>query len=238
MRILFCDDNPQILRQTQKLVTDYFQERGNDLPDFFSYDSGDALLAEKPVADLAFLDVEMPGVSGIYVASQLRKWNRHILLFIVTAYPDYLDEALRTQAFRFLSKPLNKERFFRNLDDAMQQYLLCSQSFLVELNTGIVRIFSSDIICLESAGNKTVLHTLDGDLPCARSMDALRHLLQSPCFFQTHRSFIINLQYIHQICPNYVLLKYQEREIIALLARRNSHQLRKAFLLFAGGAAL
>ena len=84
-----------------------------------AYTSGDDLLLKERYADIAFLDVEMPGRSGIHVGARLKEYNPKIKVFIVTSFPDYLDEAMRFQVFRYLSKPIDKSRLFRNLKDAV-----------------------------------------------------------------------------------------------------------------------
>ena len=96
MRILFCDDNKMILEQLRSYVSDYFKENGGQQPELVCYDNGDALLAAETRADIAFLDVEMPGINGIQLGARLKEMNPHIKIFIVTSYPDYLDEAMRS----------------------------------------------------------------------------------------------------------------------------------------------
>ena len=115
MRIVFCDDDPMILRQLLSLVKEYFASLGGIEPEYTVYRSGDELIRQGEQFDIAFLDVEMAGVSGIHVGAKLKEKNARIKIFIVTAYPDYLDEAMRFQVFRYLSKPIDKTRLFRNL---------------------------------------------------------------------------------------------------------------------------
>ena len=78
LRILFCDDNPEILDQLQKYVTDFFKGMGKLLPEMAAYTSGDDLLQKERYADMAFLDVEMPGRSGIHVGARLKEFNPKI----------------------------------------------------------------------------------------------------------------------------------------------------------------
>ncbi len=128
MRILICDDNEAIVRQLQGYIREFFGTLGGKLPELGVYDSGEALLARETRADMAFLDVEMPGVSGIHIGAKLKERNPYIKIFIVTAYPDYLDEAMHFQVFRYLSKPIDKNRLFRNLKDAISQFGICIPS--------------------------------------------------------------------------------------------------------------
>ena len=108
MRIIFCDDDPMVIEQLLSYVSEFFAQLGGKKVEFAYYSSGDALLNVKVRADIAFLDVEMPGVSGIHVGAKLKELNPNIKIFIVTSYPDYLDEAMRFQVFRYLSKPIDK----------------------------------------------------------------------------------------------------------------------------------
>ena len=75
MRIIFCDDDSVILEQLHLYVSEYFDRPGGMMPEFACYSCGDALLNAETRADIAFLDVEMPGMSGIHVGAKLKELN-------------------------------------------------------------------------------------------------------------------------------------------------------------------
>ena len=77
MRIVFCDDNIEILNQLQRYVSEFFRGLGSTMPEFASYASGDELLKHETSLDIAFLDVEMPGRSGIYVLPDMLLLSGH-----------------------------------------------------------------------------------------------------------------------------------------------------------------
>ena len=122
MRILICDDDTLIIEQLKKYIESYFESNHLKCPELVSFTSGEALLTDKGEKDIVFLDIEMPGMNGIYVGNELKKANRNVIVFVVTSYSEYLDEAMRFHVFRYLSKPLDKQRFFRNLKDALAYY--------------------------------------------------------------------------------------------------------------------
>lgn len=122
MRILICDDDALIIEQLQKYIKIFFENIGVKCPELICFSDGESLLADKGEKDILFLDVEMPGMNGIYVGKELKKKNENIIIFIVTSYSEYLDEAMRFHVFRYLSKPLDKQRFFRNMKDAVDLY--------------------------------------------------------------------------------------------------------------------
>lgn len=232
MRIVFCDDNVAILNQLQKYVKEFFKNTGGPMPDFAAYTSGDELLANETRADIAFLDVEMPGKSGIYVGARLKETNPKIKNIIVTSYPDYLDEAMRFQVFRYLSKPIDKNRLFRNLKDAVRQYNIETAEIPINTPEGITVLSAERIACVESAQRKTVLYTLDGTIQSTDGFEHWHSALTLPCFFTTYRSFIINMRYVSEIRKDVVVLKYGGQIKEAYLARRKFSEFSNKYLTY------
>lgn len=232
MRIIFCDDNIEILNQLQKYVHEFFKNLGGTMPDFAAYTSGDELLANETCADIAFLDVEMPGRSGIYVGARLKELNPKIKIFIVSAYPDYLDEAMRFQVFRYLSKPIDKNRLFRNLKDAVRQYSIDTTEIPINTSDGITVLSAERIVCVELAQRKTVIYTIDGTIQSTDSIEHWRSTLTLPCFYSTYRSYIINMRYVSEIRKDVVVLKYGGQVKEAYLARRKFTEFSSKYLTY------
>lgn len=220
MRILFCDDTVEVLNQLQKYVSEFFRSLGGAMPDFAAYTSGDELLARETEADIAFLDVEMPGRNGVYVGARLKALCPKIKIFMVTAYPDYLDEAMRFQVFRYLSKPIDKNRLFRNLKDAVHQYYIDTQKVAVNTPAGITALSTEDIVCVELVRRRTEVYTPDGVIQSTDGIEHWRSTLALPGFYSTYRSFIVNMQYVYEIRRDVVVLKYGEKTKEAYLAKR------------------
>lgn len=232
MKILFCDDNIRVLRQLEKYVKEYFHKLGGAMPEFASYTSGDALLQQETTADIAFLDVEMPGVQGIRVGAKLKEYNPHIKIFIVTAYDDYLDEAMRFQVFRYLSKPVDKNRLYRNLKDALYQYNMETALYPIKTAAAIITKSAEDIICVEALQGHVTVYTTQGELQSTDTMQHWQKVLKLPCFYITHRSFIVNMQYVRCIKEDVVLLQYQQTQVTAYLTRRNRKAFENTYLLY------
>lgn len=232
MRILFCDDDANISAQLQEYVKEYFSRISGVQPEYAVYGSGDALLQQETRADIAFLDVEMPGLSGIHIGAELKKHNPEIKIFIVTSYPDYLDEAMRFQVFRYLSKPVDKERLFRNLKDALYQYNMANKEYAITLETGVEIRTADEIVCVESHQRKCLIHTLDGVFTSTATMEYWRKTLTLPCFYQPHKSYIINMRYVYSVAKDSVTLRYGDKRMEAYLARRKFTQFKDTYLLY------
>lgn len=232
MRILFCDDNADILAQLQGYVGEYFAQIGGFMPECAAYTSGEMLLEQEQSADIVFLDVEMPGLNGIQVGAELKKRNPACKIFIVTSYPDYLDDAMRFQVFRYLSKPVDKTRLFRNLKDAIYQYNMATKEYAIALDGGLETRTADEIICVETKQRKCLIHTTDGVLTTSSTMDHWRNTLTLPCFYQTHKSYIINMRYVYSVGKDSITLRHKDQQFQVYLARRKFTHFKDTYLLY------
>lgn len=234
MRILFCDDDMETLNQLQDYVVEYFAHIGGFVPEYEAYTDGEILLEQEESADIVFLDVEMPKLSGIHVGAELKKRNPACKIFIVTSYPDYLDEAMRFQVFRYLSKPIDKTRLFRNLKDALYQYTMETREYAIPTETGVVVLRADEIVCVEAASRKCFVHTTRGIFTSSETMEFWKRTLTLGCFYATHKSFIINMRYVREIQKDTILLRYDGATKEAYLAKRKFPQFKDAYLFYLG----
>lgn len=235
MHVIFCDDNPAIIATLQNYTMEFFKGLGGFEITYAAYESGEQLLENETVADIAFLDVEMKGISGIHVGAKLKEYNPYIKIFIVTSYQDYLDEAMRFQVFRYLSKPIDKSRLFRNLKDAIHQFTMETREYPIITENGIFVMRADEIVCVEVQQRKCLVYTTRGNLLSAETMEYWRKTLCLACFYSPHKSFIINMRYVSEIRKDTVLLRYQGFEKEAYLARRKFTHFKDAYLFYLGG---
>lgn len=90
MRILICDDDLLILNQLKEYIEAYFKQNKLKCPEIVIYNNGEDLLSDEQDKDIVFLDIEMPGLNGIFVGNELKKSNENVIIFIVTSYSEYL----------------------------------------------------------------------------------------------------------------------------------------------------
>lgn len=230
MRILICDDDNLIIEQIKKYLKNYFEYNHLKCPETVCYSDGESLLADKGDKDILFLDIEMPGMNGIYIGKELKKANENIIIFIVTSYSEYLDEAMRFRVFRYLSKPLDKQRFFRNMKDAIDLYNTMTVKIPIETKQGVHTLPASSIIAVEAMQRKVIVHTTQRDFESVHNMQYWGNLLPKNCFFQTHRSFIINFEHVTDF--DHTLIHMAENQYHAYLTRRKYSTFKEAYLLY------
>ena len=73
MRILICDDDALTVEQLQNYIKSFFENIGLKCPELVCFSDGESLLADNGEKDILFLDVEMPGMNGIYVGNELKR---------------------------------------------------------------------------------------------------------------------------------------------------------------------
>lgn len=230
MRIVICDDDALIIEQLKKYLQEFFERIHLKCPPIATFSNGEALLQDSSEKDIVFLDIEMPGLSGIYVGNELKKANNNVIIFIVTSYMEYLDEAMRFHVFRYLSKPLEKQRFFRNMKDALQVYDTTTFKIPVVTKDGVYSVSTSDIVCVEAISRKVIVHSLRGDYESTQNIRDWVQILPSNCFFQSHRSFIVNLEHVTDF--DYNLIHLCNHQFDAYLTRRKYTEFKNVYLLY------
>jgi len=114
MKILLVDDEQlQLLRlenACKKVLPD---------AEFFSYTNPVKAFEENKdnSIDLAFLDIEMPGINGIQLAKKLKKNNPKIKIIFVTAYNEYALDAYKVRASGYITKPVNENKIQEEINE-------------------------------------------------------------------------------------------------------------------------
>lgn len=234
MIIAVCDDEKSYVDNIRQHLEFYSKDRNINL-EIHTFCSGAALLNSKIKFNIAVLDVEMPGASGIEIGKILRSKNPHIVLLYITAYKKYLDEALNLNAARFFEKPLDSQRFYSGLDNAIKRIDDSTIKFFLKDQKTIFQINADDIIYveIEQLGHrKTNVVTINGTYVSSNKITFWEEKLISTVFVKTHKSYIVNMNYV---------TKY-ERDILELaktytvpISRNYQAAFHKRFIRFMSG---
>ncbi len=230
MRIAICDDNLDMTQNLKKNILLFFKQQKTCSPSIDIFYSGESFLDSGDKYDILFLDIEMPGFSGIYVGKEIKKRCPSIIIFVITSFSEYLDDAMRFHVFRYLSKPLDKQRLFRNLQDALELFLTRSKKINIETKQGVIVANSSDIICIEAKDRKTIIYTPDGIYSSIHNMQYWCSILCDGAFSRPHRSYLINLRFVSNF--NHTMIYLYNNQISAYLTRRKYTEFKNSYLLY------
>ncbi|GAA0557520.1 LytTR family DNA-binding domain-containing protein [Chitinophaga japonensis] len=159
-----------------------------------------AVLQSTPV-DLLFLDIQMPGLSGLQFLQTLPQPPMTIL---VTAYEQYALEGYNLNVVDYLLKPVSFERFLKACNKAQERFRWQQQPhpeqeaaadhFFVNVEYTLVKVLLSDILYVEGLKDYIKIHVASSKKPVVTrmSMKAIEEKLPSSGFVRTHKSFIIS----------------------------------------------
>jgi len=236
INILVCDDDENILNQVNKMLSTWCK-KNNIKVNIDLKRSGDFILVDDFRYDIAFIDVEMPGISGLKLSEELKKSNPDILIIIVTSFQSYLDSAMKIRVFRYLSKPLEPNRFNLSLSDAIHEYRNISKTIVIEDNIGTYVVKTKDILYFENHRYGSIAVTKYAEYKTHKKLEEWYKIINQPeCFVYSHKSYLVNLQNVISFNRTSVTFKKANNEpITTYVSQRKYSNLKRAFYDFAGG---
>lgn len=228
MRIGVCDDEKNI----RELISNKIKkEYPNSEIVFFK--SGEELLLESKDIDILLLDIQMPGRNGIEIARELRKKNKKTILIFVTAMEDYVFEAFDVNAFNYIVKPFNDNRFMDVLNKAINEYNSSGETeqetrYVMVSNKGMhTKVKLDEIIYAEVFNRKVVIHKTDEEIEYYGKMSELEALV-GESFFRSHRAYLINFKYVEKYDAKTI---YMEKGKV-LMAKKNYPEFVKKYMKY------
>ena len=157
-------------------------------------------LREKPV-ELLFLDVELPGLSGLQLLDQLPVLPSVIM---TTSKTEYAFDAFQYQVADYLKKPITLPRFMQAVDKVIELRTSvvqesASKDIFVKVDGRYIRLDYDSLLYIENVGDYVKIYTPKESYIIYATMKSLEERLPTHLFFRVHRSFIVNVTKIIDI---------------------------------------
>jgi len=204
IKVAFCDDELSVLTELCGLLDRYGAARGQDFQGT-AFRSPFELLAkiERGIHfDIVFLDILMPGESGMTAAAEIRSYDSDVKIIFLTSSSEFAVESYTVGAHFYQLKPMGEEAFFRLMDSAVSACENVGRSsLLLRFKNGIARVELRHIEYCEVMHRTLFLHLTDGRvLEYVGSLDELsKHLTPAKGFLRPHRSYLVNLEHVRSL---------------------------------------
>lgn len=206
MNCILVDDS-RIARETIKILIDQFSflnlvKECESPVEAFNY------IKKEPV-DLIFLDVEMPGMTGIDLIKNL---DKPPLIILVTSKKDYAAEAFELNVADYLIKPVNLSRFMGAVNKAKELFENKDQKQVISENNKeyifvrsggvLIKIKLENIQYVQAIGDYVNIFTSDKRHTVHITLKNIEEKLPTEKFFRLHRSYLVSLSHIDNIEEN------------------------------------
>jgi DNA-binding LytR/AlgR family response regulator len=150
--------------------------------------------------DLMFLDIQMPGVTGLNFVRSLK--NKPLFMF-TTAYSEYAIDGFELDAIDYLLKPIAYDRFEKAIEKAKEYYTIKNNSGLTEsdlendfifvkANQQLIKLAYGEILYVEAFADYVKIFLNDRKIVTLQTMKKMEAKLPSDIFSRVHRSFIVS----------------------------------------------
>lgn len=217
MRCVIVDDEPIARRGMKRLV-----ERHANLEIAAILGSAEEALEflKSESVDLIFLDIQMPGMTGVELARALP--DKTLVIF-TTAYSEYATEGFEVNAIDYLMKPISAERFDRAVEKAVnynrllaaadaeeERPVVSKEYIIVKADRRYIRIRIADIRFVEGLKDYVVIHLEGKKIVTRITIKAMEDLLPSDKFLRVNKSYIVNSDAIDSFDNNDIFIGTQE----------------------------
>jgi len=182
-------------------------------------------LLKKAPADLLFLDIEMPYVTGIDFLKNITDAPKVIF---TTAYEKYALQGFELEVLDYLLKPISFDRFLRAANKAFdyfrgQQTPAAGEDYIfVKADSKLEKIHFADILFVEALENYVAIYTREKKIITHLTLKMIQEKLPSGAFIQPHKSYVVAIGKINSIEGNILhvlqhqvpISKYQKDEIM------------------------
>lgn len=236
-KILIVDDEEPARSRLSRLIKEINQSFEIELAKN-GLEALDCIRSKNP--DIVFLDIQMPGMTGLEVLSQIR--DRNFKIIFQTAYDEYALQAFEENACDYLLKPIEKDRLLVALEKAMKlqsfedklselegqfhkkgQFL---ENICVKKGNKFLTINAENIVCFSSQDHYTFVYTQSDEYIIDLPLSHLEERLNPNSFFRCHRSHIVNLERVESLNLGAAMKVTMDNESRVPVSRQNRKKMR------------
>jgi len=202
MKIVICDDDKnEIAKIKSNIIT---HNINHEIIEFTSPIMLLKYIETKEQFDLLFLDIQMPDADGWKIAKQLKESKTKIYIAMITVMGDYIYNCFDRVDW-FAAKPVSIEKLHMILDNAQNKLFPTVLNF--QRDNISIKLTAPEISYIEVSQNNLFIHTTSEVLKIRMTITEVKTILSNISrFVQTHRSYIVNLDYYSKMNKSDIIL--------------------------------
>lgn len=224
LNIAIVEDN-QVEAENLKRQLDVYAERNNKVFNVALFKEADSFLNfYKAKYDVVFMDIELPGISGMDAARKLREIDNVVVLIFVTSMKQFACDGYAVDALDFIVKPVMYARFSSVMDRVFRKLPVNDKDDEIAIRTtdGIKRLSKSSILFVEMQYHHVVFQTEENSYAIWGTMKKIKEQFPEDQFALCNSGYLVNLRYVSAIEGDMVIVRSHQLKI--------SRPKRKSFL--------
>lgn len=221
IKVAVIEDNKTEAEHLRKHLAQFSEEKGEEFTITVFENAIRFLNAYRPVYDMVFMDIELPGMNGMEAAHRLRQLDQEIILIFVTNMAKFAVKGYEVDALYYLVKPVAYREFSQKLVRAVSQLKADSEAILVTQKSETKRILLREIEYIEVQGHTLLFHTETGTVSGAGVLGDMENRLKGKGFLRCNKCYLVNQKHIAFV-KGYTLVMSGGDELQISRLRKNS----------------
>lgn len=198
IKVVIAEDDEVLRKQLIAIIS---AMEGFDVIYFTGCGSELLKVLKKAKPDLVISDINMPKITGIEAIRAVRQELPDTEIVFITAYDNFIKEAVQLYAFDFIQKPLVESRLQETLE-RIKRRLKTHESLIEFKSEGSVMVVrTKELYFIEAVKKKTIIYTEVGNFTSNLSLKEVEGILKEEYFFKTSRSYFVNLKKVRGLKP-------------------------------------
>ena len=234
MNIAVVDDDTNAVANLMEYFRQYGAETGTEFHVVRFEDAEHFLASYRSLEyEVVFMDIDLPGISGIEAAHQLRFKDTSVVLLFITRIAQYAQKGYEVDALDYIVKPLRYPDFCLKMRKAINvSRSREAHSILVKTTSGAICLSTDKVMFVEVMGHQLHFHFVDRVVEARGSLTELEERLKGNGFLRCNNCYLVNTRFINWVHEYQVNVSGN----ILTISRPRHHQFMKDLMnIYTGG---
>lgn len=228
IKIGVIDDDVVFLKQVEEVIFNQFSYHKGLFCKIDTFTSCKDIMEHLDKYQCLFLDVEMPGESGLEFAEYVRINYSHITIIFISSFVNYVFRSFSVRPFTYILKSELEEQGLKEIKRFISYYLECNRVYFIKIDNVLYELRQKEIKWIAKQGNSLIFNYQNKQYKVRSNIKTVLKELAN-YFVLINKSEIINLHFISSITKDKILLK---DETIHYISRRKNKSILNAYYNF------